>query len=746
MIAEVLLILAGHTSSLFPTDHALHPAFSPLLHPGEQQCLESLGLIAFRYRKIKASCAALSHSPSRYVCALSATLNHILKDEYESLVIETEAKILRRDPILVASGSFVPLSSIRAIFSEWDAPLAALASLVQDLESETHWKPGPLIDTLLTRSQTGVYRIADILLRLSIAVQRVWRIQLVAFLVHGSLSPVEPLASDTYTLLEGSMPTCVSAQSRDSIAYIGRAIGTVKAAKWQKQLPRSAASMHTTLLERVLPEDQHAFDLVISQIRTNVSEWLWLNVLTQADVEDAVDSLANYFLMRNGEFSLSLIREIERLKLSRLTIRSGPTSMIREQDLNLALLRASLGTTAQHDPSLVHLRFSLPSGPLRPLLPSLATTAFTQPVSPSGSTTSPRLLDLHLFSSNLLGTPLTLTYGVTWPLDLFLHPADLSAYAALFAYISALRKTHTRVHGCWTSLSNAQRARRRWTGLGEGGTVEDLEVRHMLLRCGWGIVRDMQWFLDTLLGYIMMDVVDVEFGKLKELLNQRKPVGVDSAVAKSPLPQSDDHSHQGPKLSAQTNLASQSHTSDPLDFTTLRVIHTTYLDRLVTGCLLTNSALTSTLRTILDVCERFVAQVERWGGDVLPALLFEGSLKGGDEKVGAMVKERWGVVAEINELLHGLLETFYEQLSLSISHQPFSAGTDASKSILMNASLTHHATYNISKIGKGVDGGIGQVRRHVERLLLRLDFNGGFSKSLGKKPKDVNILAEGGLV
>lgn len=64
----------------------------------------------------------------------------------------------------------------------------------------------------------------------------------------------------------------------------------------------------------------------------------------------------------------------------------------------------------------------------------------------------------------------------------------------------------------------------------------------------------------------------------------------------------------------------------------------------------------------------------------------------------------------------------------------------------MNASLTHHATYNISKIGKGVDGGIGQVRRHVERLLLRLDFNGGFSKSLGKKPKDVNILAEGGLV
>jgi len=295
MIAEILLVLAGHTSSLFPADHTLHPTFSPLLHPGEQQCLESLGSIAFRYRKIKASCAVLSHSPSRFVCALSATLNHILKNEYESLVIETEAKVLRRDPILVASGSFVPLSSVRAIFSEWDAPLAALVSLVEDLESEEHWRPGPLIDMLLTRSQTGVYRIADILSRLSVAVQCVWRTHLIAFLVHGSLSVVDPLTSNDYTLLEGSMPTCISVQSRESIAYIGRAIGTVKAAKWQKQLPRSVASTHTALLETVLPEDQHAFDLAISQIRTNVSEWLWLNVLTQADVEDAVDSLYALF-------------------------------------------------------------------------------------------------------------------------------------------------------------------------------------------------------------------------------------------------------------------------------------------------------------------------------------------------------------------------------------------------------------------------------------------------------------------
>jgi|ERR1700722_11698993 len=300
MIAEVLLVLAGHASSLFPTDHTVHPSFSEFLHPGEEDCLESLGLIAFRYRKIKDSCSTFLRSPSssRYICAFAATLNQILKDEYESLVVDTEARVLKRDPNLVASGSFVPLSSIRAIFSEWEAPLAALTCLIDELQTRKHWQPGPLIDLLLTRSHTGVQRIAFIVSRLSAAVQCVWRTQLTAFLVHGSLSSADPLASENYTLLEGSIPSCVSAQSRDSIVYVGRAIGTVKAAKWQKQLPRSLASEHTDILNDVLPEDQHRFDRVVLQIRVNVSEWLWSNVLTQKDVEEAVDSLyVTYYSM-----------------------------------------------------------------------------------------------------------------------------------------------------------------------------------------------------------------------------------------------------------------------------------------------------------------------------------------------------------------------------------------------------------------------------------------------------------------
>ncbi|KAK7465424.1 hypothetical protein VKT23_005402 [Stygiomarasmius scandens] len=736
MISELLLVLSGHKSSLFPSDHSIHPSFAPLLHPGEQQCLESLGKIAFRYRKVKASCASLSTSPtsSRYISTLCTAITRILRDDYESLVIATEAKVLRRDANLVANGSFVPLSSIRATFTEWDAPLVALVSLVDDIEQRKDVPPGPLIDLLLERSKTGVHRIATIFSQLAQAVERVWRTQLIAFLVHGTLSSVDPLVSESYVLLDGAMPSCVSLASRESIVYVGKAIATVKAAKWQKQLPVTLAIEHASSLERVLPEDQSSFDRVIAQIRINVSEWLWLNILTMQEVEDVVDALANYFLLRNGEFSLSLIREIERLKLSRLTIRSGSTSMIREQDLNLAILRASLGTTAQHDPSLTHLRFLLPSGPLRPLLPSLGTTLNKS----LSSSVLPNALDMSLFNSTLLGTPLILTYNVEWPLDLFIHSTELNSYAALFSYLSALRKTHTNIHTCWTSLSNSQRARRRWTGLGEGGTAEDLSARTALLRCGWGISRDMSWFLDTLLGYVMIDVVDVEYARLKKQLNGeelRRGLATGNSTASL-------HSRNS-RIPASRSSASAAGVNH-LDFTTLRQIHATYLDRLLTGCLLTYPEVTSIISQIFEVCERFVAQVERWGGDILPALLFEGSIRGEDVEVGALVRERHEVVADINENLHELLNSFYEQLSTSTFQQPFSSA-DASKSMHMNATLANHTTFNMSKMAKAIDGDKADVRRHVERLMLRLDFNGGFSKFKWGSTSENNILAQGGV-
>jgi gamma-tubulin complex component 4 len=403
----------------------------------------------------------------------------------------------------------------------------------------------------------------------------------------------------------------------------------------------------------------------------------------------------------------------------------------------------------------------MPSGPLRPLLPTP-----TNPRDITASFSGPNLGEVS-FDDLLLGTPLVLSYQVEWPLDLFLQPSDLNLYAQLFAYLSSLRKTHMRVHACWSSLSNAQRARRRWTGLGEGGMTEDLEMRRRLLRCGWGIIRTMSWFLDNFLGYVMTDVVDVEFRRLKKLVVdiQVQDAGGRRRASSNAAPTS---TSDGPGSTGETG--GEISTAAPLDFTSLRNIHSAYLERLVVGSLLGNPALTAIVRPIFELCEHFVAQVERWGGDVLPALLFEGSATRGINAVGEMVRERLGVVSEINEVcprwrgcmqlrrswrscwqtLKTLLDSFYEQLAQSTSQQAFGGRGDASKSLVLNStvnmSLFGHTT-SIRKEGKRWESE-GETRRQIERLLLRLDFNGEFTKAsqgpgLGFIGED--ILRDGGL-
>lgn len=87
--------------------------------------------------------------------------------------------------------------------------------------------------------------------------------------------------------------------------------------------------------------------------------------------------------------------------------------------------------------------------------------------------------------------------------------------------------------------------------------------------------------------------------------------------------------------------------------------------------------------------------------------------------------------------------SFYEQLTVSTSQKPFSVGVDTSKSILMNASQTL-----TQGLPKNVANAEAEARRHVERLLLRLDFNGRFStpKTVPICEGDEEILAEGGIV
>ncbi|GJJ09549.1 hypothetical protein Clacol_003772 [Clathrus columnatus] len=721
MIAELLLVLIGHDSSIFQNSK-INPAFAQLLHPGEQHVLESLAELAVRYQKIRSFCQSYpTNNNNRYVAVVCSTILFILTTEYESLVVETEAKILKGDIAYVSRGASIAVSSIRAIFSEWDAPMKALELFIDRLEQKPSWPPGPLIDLIMDRTDSGIQTVSNIFSKIFLAIQKLWSSDLTAFLVYGTVSDNLPLiiekSPSVFVFQEASMPCCVSEHIKSSIIHIGRSVTAVKRVPNAKQIPRDMSMEHTKLIGNLSLQDIHQFEDGINQIKNTISEWLWINILTKEDVEETLESLANYFLMRNGEFGVSLIREFERLKLSRLISRpvTQQSQVIREQDLHRAVLRASLGTSAQHDPTFSRLRFILPSGPLRPLLPTLL---------PSKSQTSQRTS----MDDMLIGTQLVLSYLLPWPLDLFLTSSALSSYNGLFAYLSTLRKTHIRILETWVSLSNSQRARRRWTGTGEGGTEEDQPLRNSLARRAWGCARTMNWFLEILMEYTWSDVIDEEYSSLKTQLTKFRSV------------------NNRNRESTESNSVHDHVTIGQLDFNTLRVLHNIYLGNLLNNSLVGQPILMTTLRNVFETCELFIAQVERWGGDVLPPLLSEGRL--GDLKgIGDMVIERWEIVKEINEKLIDELEMFYEQL-LALISQPFTIAGDASmRSFLNVTSLTLQSFVRTKGLKGEFSNSSEETRRHVERLLLRLDFNGKFSNLRGKETsKTQDILKEGGIL
>lgn len=199
-------------------------------------------------------------------------------------------------------------------------------------------------------------------------------------------------------------------------------------------------------------------------------------------------------------------------------IRSNPhssSSVIREQDLNLALLRASVGTSAETDRSIEKLRFKLERGSLRPFMPSA--TASKHPTTihkddPDGIRS--------LFSSFLLGAPMIMTTIMGWPMDLFITPPALASYIDINVYLTAIRDTHLKVLSCWSSLSASQRRRRKWTGSTEGGTKLEHQARQRLARSSWGLVRAMLFFLDQVLGHFMVDIIDVQHTRLLDRLGE----------------------------------------------------------------------------------------------------------------------------------------------------------------------------------------------------------------------------------
>ncbi|WVF68561.1 hypothetical protein IAT40_003330 [Kwoniella sp. CBS 6097] len=887
------------SSSSQPRTLSVSPHLAEYLHPGEVVSLNSLGQLAFRYRAIKtwatdiqtrgreavlaeslASCKRakgkakeMAHDegaiPNQYLSTLASSILDTLSS-YELLVVETEARILKLDPAVVQDPEqgYVPLSNLVATFDKWQAPILSLYALTQHLSTsprkaereeseEQGWTPGQLLDLIYEKTQTGNPFLKKMYTRIHLSLIRLFLTHLASFLLYGlapsTSTPTSPsLAIDVgsdpsspkyriYRLNDQLFPTSIDRRTRESILYIGRVAATLK---------REGMSLPKSLIDGVREEIMAVKSLeeigglvdAIQRARAEVGEWLWRHILTGPQLADAIESLANYFLTRKADFATSLLREITRLRLNKLIL-SNPhssSSVIWEQDLDLALLRASVGTSAELDKSLDGLRFRLEYGPLRALLPTTPSSktrnAGKVGQEDSGSNNEFR----RLFSSSLLGTPLELNMTISWPLDLFLSPTALSSYADIHVYLLAFRDTQIKIQDCWRSLTASQRQRRKWTGADEGGLAgQERDARKRLARNAWGTVRIMGWWLDQMIGHFMDDIIHVQH---RRLLEQLELVDMESVLAKSgkdhlggsvrgslrgsirenrtrttsPAPiatrDSTRHTYAHTHTSTPSMVDGRPHsplsethtwgdggtvrsnkapptptkmTANYLDFLTLRQIHSRHLSFLREGLLISDISLATIIRDILDTCKRFTGLVlDRWGGDVLPHLLEEGFGSGegeregeGKTEIGGLVREREETLREINEKLNDLLLEFFSALLDSqnpglnsnsgnnnasldndnVGDKPkagerpsFSrtASRTSTTRIQMSRMMSRQASFlgnNKSTFGRGSGSALATatatatvgekskdmlaesevaLSRHIEQLLLRLDFNG----------------------
>lgn len=272
MLAEVLLVLAGHPSSFFvpspahrPTTLTVSPDLQNYLHPGETSSLNALGDLAFRYRRIRqwaqttqrAGRDAILRENSKgkhkaekdalggdvYMSTLASEILESLKG-YELLIVEIETKILSMDPEVVQDRQgYVPLSILVATFSSWQAPLFALSDLVNKLSVGT-WTPGKLIEEISERGQSGNPILESLFGMLLAGLRTLFLTHLIAFLLHGhapasssSTNPSigidaghDPLSPQhrTYVLNEDLIPQSIGRTTRESLLYVGRVAATLR--------------------------------------------------------------------------------------------------------------------------------------------------------------------------------------------------------------------------------------------------------------------------------------------------------------------------------------------------------------------------------------------------------------------------------------------------------------------------------------------------------------------------------------
>ncbi|PWN36200.1 uncharacterized protein FA14DRAFT_52771 [Meira miltonrushii] len=902
VLEELLLVLAGHRSSLFIVTEVAGSSCGEQVpwiwtlrsrssihynHPGERAVLDSLANIAAKYHRIllfAKSVQKQAHQQTlqsirqrcksnqwqnKLLVQLTSKIRELLKD-YEKWICDLESDILHGSWDIAASENAdqISLSSIRARLEEWEMLLCALNQLVSDLlkgpegaiptslkpESITndsfepisppscpYWGSGQLLDLLAKKAETTVGQVHEFMITLLHTIEDKWVQIFIAWMCYGQkrididtdmVSLEEPivekidqlnsakasiLSASTpfesrlpkfittendqqkkvdqnigWAMIPGAVPKWISDDLAlsNTILYVGRALGRVRdhsrrstsSTGWSSGkmggVPATLTSSHVRLLQtpEARPCSKPAgFRKAVELVSAELSEWMWRTILKPETIFSTFEALGGYFLHRKGLFITSFLARLTELRKAKLIFaRSASTGLIRASDIELALQKASIGTEAEEDVDQLAL--------CEVIVPERVSGLEKDDLSWKTMTDEYWVNPLIRFDNISIGIPFTLLYHTRFPLDMILSPTETRAYSDLFSYLLALQSIKGRLRDCWISLSKSQRARRRFTGTGEGGADRlELRKRSDLLRMACGTAREGMWFLETLDGHFHTDIIDVQFNKFlaqfrvpeKEDMKENDPapnVSVDKwrhKISQSvhrvssmgtlreedesdsrnttpepsiPRPARTSYARSvfgGSQFSQKANTvnamapngAIKVEQQPEMDFASARSSHQAFLTYVLQGLLLTDQEASVCIWKILHTCRHFAALIDRWGGDVLPDLLSEGSILG-EEKKDAL-RERIDAIKEVTSILQNHIDRFFLIISEASAKSSYKLPQSNYKSEVDN----NGDAKNEKKTSTANDSQSAALRHH-EQLLLRLDYNNFISyRSYYSDPK-----------
>lgn len=503
---------------------------------------------------VRKECTILSSShQSPIVRAVASAIITQHLAAFRTKITTVEAAILKRDSAVVGAYDVVPLATIVSEFDGWDRRLEYLHDFSCFLSAVGENEPvngARVIDRLRIDIHTGYPDLEEIAIDLLKIAETTWLRQVSTWVLYGRLptfgssdffiaegegeqakdtsSLIDDMVLKNYTVNHKLIPKFVDYQTSSSILFIGKALSHIRTRGAVSSLDSSTngpaleqLSTHAGLLKELTsPLSAQRLSSAVSAIRSSLSKNILQRLLPTQQIVEIIQVLREFFLLGRGEFAINLVDQASigvRNRLRRLPgggntdatmlpAESSRGPIVREGEV-AAILSRTWGTLSnvQSDNFVdEHLELA------RDLI------YLTVKKAPMGSST-PKKAAVR-FDDFLIGVPVSLSFHLSWPLELFLSQTELEAYDYVFAYLLAVRKAYTAVQNLWLgrryppevceSTPEASRARRlRRTG------------REKAERGIWSITQLTSFFLETISGYWQGDVIEAAYGQLMTLLH-----------------------------------------------------------------------------------------------------------------------------------------------------------------------------------------------------------------------------------